>query len=143
MKMKRKMHLELVKPRSFTVITAIAVLTNHRRALMPCDTIQTTNVSFTLENTNLDLLEKALVGLGFNVTKQSNGRLVFYGRERNENGSFKDGKFQVNYSAYRTEFDINQVKRAYSQQVVQNTAQRYGWKLKSTAENKYAVQKGY
>jgi len=93
---------------------------------MPCDTIQTNQVEFNLEHTDINLLKAALESLGFNVRQPSNGRLVFY--NSSSSGSFHDGLLDTQSSF--GEFDVNAVKRAYSEQIIKATSKRFGWDLK-------------
>lgn len=99
---------------------------------MPCDTISTTNVEFKMENTNVDLLQAALEGMGYTVNKKGN-TLSFRGSGYNYvNGTFRDGKIDVEFNAWQS-FDVNAVKRAYSTEVVRAMGKRFGWQLKEKA----------
>ena len=99
---------------------------------MPCDTIRTTTVELG-SSTNTELLLAALNELGLSAYRQS-ATIIRFGR-----GEFFDattGRLEV-----ATSRDVNEIKRAYSNQVVLAQAKKFGWQLKKVAQNKYAVQR--
>jgi hypothetical protein len=94
---------------------------------MPCFTIQTSTVE--LGKVQADLLHAALAGLGLNpLTLPTGIRFA---------GGFYDkatGKMTgTNLPA------VNEVKRAYSAQVVQASAKKFGWQIKEVAQYQYEV----
>lgn len=103
---------------------------------MPCDTIQRSKVSFKLNATDTGLLKTALTSLGYSVGQTHKG-LSFskYGA----NGTFVNGEFKATINGREEDFDVNEVKRAYSKEVVKATSKRFGWNLKETGENQYEV----
>lgn len=103
---------------------------------MPCNTI--TSVTLVLKNANLDLLKKALEGLGYLVNKVSHG-LQF--RKNRGLTTFNYYSFTGEFNAENLE-SANAIKRAYTSQIVQNQASRFGWKVKSLSANKFQIQKG-
>ena len=112
---------------------------------MPCDTIQTMTVETELKNINWRLLKKALEAMGFRVTEVREGHLVFSGVHKDtgiyHTGSYKDGKFKEEIESGMAPLEINAVKRAYSAQVIQTSAQSFGWKLTKTGPYTYEAEK--
>lgn len=112
---------------------------------MPCDTIQTATVQSELKNINIRLLKKALEAMGFTVNEKD-GFLTFYGTYKETGqrhvGTYQNGKFKEQVKGYNTPLEINAVKRAYSAQIVQQTAKSFGWKLTKKGANHYTAQKG-
>ena len=113
---------------------------------MPCDTISTTDVKFSMENTNIAMLKTALETLGYAVQHKGE-TLSFTGSSPAGyvRGTFTNGQFsaEVRSSSWQTgEFDVNAVKRAYSIEVVKQTAKRFGWALKEQEAGRvYAAAK--
>lgn len=96
---------------------------------MPCNQIRRTTVA--LENANPVLLLAALGKLGYGYMDQ-----VLSEREsRAALASVYDGHTLT----LTGNLTVNEVKRAYSQEVVQSAAQKYGWRVKSTGSNKYTA----
>jgi len=103
---------------------------------MPCDTIQLSKVTFSLENTNESLLIKAMENMGF--THQGNMQFI----KGQMNATFKDG--QMTTQTYGSaKLDQAELKRQYSTEVVKFTARKFGWKLKEKSKGKFQVVKGY
>lgn len=77
---------------------------------MPCDTIQTSQVQFLPTSTDRDLLDAAMLALGVRPNEYAfdsvTGALTIPRR-----------------------VNIDQVKRAYSKEVVNRTAAKKGWKI--------------
>jgi hypothetical protein len=108
---------------------------------MPCNTIQTTNVVFSIQNTDFALLKLAMQAVGFSSPEANyRGDLSFYrGVER---AVFVDGKISLTLEASKSkDSEVCAIKRAYSTQVVYSQAKKYGWKLRETEPGKYVVQK--
>lgn len=104
---------------------------------MPCDTIQTTSIDFGKADT--PLLAKALGKLGWTVANVNKNGLTAR-NQKGESLSFRDGTFEVQGASYTApKFDQAEVRREYSRQVVGYAAQRFGWSLKQTADNKFTA----
>lgn len=108
--------------------------------ITPCDTIQTSNVEFNLEKTDRVLLKLAIEALGYKVNVSADATIKFT-NQYDIDGEFRNGKLVTKMPSGR-EFDVNRLKRAYSEQVVNKVARQYGWKMKQKAPGKYQVQKG-
>lgn len=106
---------------------------------MPCDTIQTSTVKMEMRADNEKFLLNALSSLGYYATKIGE-TIAFRNNRGTETGVFAKGELTIT-SRNPESFDLNKLKRAYSTEVVKNTAKKYGWELKPTAENKFSVQK--
>jgi hypothetical protein len=103
---------------------------------MPCDRIQTAKVTFGLK-TNRNLLVKALEELGRNPALQ--GDWIQF---RNGTYNCATSEFKLTVSAYDNQEEaMNQIKRAYSAQVVVSQAQRFGWTLKKVSRFEYEMVK--
>jgi len=90
---------------------------------MPCDTIQTSKVEFLATSTDLDLLTKSLEALGYEVRRSGNMiRFSKYGRQ----GSFNKTTGELTLDS---NWDGNEIKRGYSEQIVQSQADKHGWKI--------------
>ena len=113
----------------------------------PCDTIQRVQVSEELKDINIDILESALKAMGFTTAKSKAGTTItFKGKEEETGnyfaGSYTNGKLTTIKNSFDPQLDINHVKVAYSNQVIQKSALAYGWKLSKTGKNSYTAQKG-
>ena len=89
---------------------------------MPCYTIQQSHVEFLAKSTDLTLFTEALRKLGFEVTELS-GRLDL--RKRDPNGYFRSGSYDCATGRLELDstWDVNEIKRAYSERVVESQAQ--------------------
>ena len=107
---------------------------------MPCDTINRMSVNLELRADNREHLEAALRNLGYQVIDR-NGVLTFYGN--GVTGTFENGKLKINGRDNDVErFDVNEVKRAYSGEVVKAGMKKCGWKVsKINSTSKFTVQK--
>jgi hypothetical protein len=128
-----------------------ACVAEKRNSYTPCNTVQNSTVNLELKAENITLLKAALESLGYAAYEQ-NTELHFtaaswrsdeYGDVR---GTFVNGKLELTgerYAVARFEREINAVKKAYSVQVVQSQAKKFGWKLKQKkqGELKFQVQK--
>lgn len=107
---------------------------------MPCDTIQTSQVEFLAKSTDASLLEAGLRALGYTVeTYGAITRFSRYGRTATY--EHMTGKLTM-----PEEWDSNAVKRAYSEQVVNTTAKKNGWKVewstnKETGQREATVER--
>ena len=108
---------------------------------MPCDTIQTTTVDF--GKADRGLLAKALKELGWTVSERGKDGLTAH-NSKGESLDFSRGTFTVTGTSYvAPAFDEKEVRRAYSRQVVNYAAQRFGWSLKQNPanQNKFVATK--
>lgn len=90
---------------------------------MPCYTVQKSKVAFLAKSTDTNLLADALRGLGFSVTQTPEG-LYFEKAGRSGSYASDSGHLQLDES-----WDGNELKRAYSSQVVESQARKFGWRL--------------
>lgn len=90
---------------------------------MPCDTVQTSKVEWLATSTDTDLLMKGLTALGYDVEKRGN---VIYFSKYGRTGTFDKatGKLTLDSS-----WDGAEIKRAYSEQIVESQASKHGWKI--------------
>lgn len=90
---------------------------------MPCDSIETTTVEFLPTSTDVKLLVAALRAQGYQVSEY-NSVVTFakYGRRGQYNGA--TGELTLPES-----IDGNEIKRAYSEQVVTQQANEHGWEI--------------
>ena len=108
---------------------------------MPCYTIQQSQVEFLAKSTDLTLLTEALRKLGFEVTELS-GRLDL--RKRDPNGYFRSGSYDCATGRLELDntWDVSEIKRAYSERVVESQARKFGWQLEwstNTASHRQAT----
>lgn len=94
---------------------------------MPCYSIQESRVEFLANSTDADLLEKALKKRGFTVHRSGN-KLVYSKSDYYDrtNGTYdtKTGKLE-----YTGDLDTADLKRAYSEEVVEHVADKQDWKI--------------
>jgi hypothetical protein len=95
---------------------------------MPCDTIQRSEIEFLPNSTDTRLLTLALERLGFEVAMLSD-RLVL--RKQDANGFYRSGSYDQKTGQLELYigWDINEIKRAYSEQTVESQARKFGWQL--------------
>lgn len=105
---------------------------------MPCDSIIQNTVVFQEGEKQLDMLEEALREQGYSVTREGN-TLSFYGK--GHSGTYADGKFDVESSAYGRSFDVDAVKRSFSKACVKKAARSYGWTVVDKGNNKFEIRK--
>lgn len=91
---------------------------------MPCNTIQRSKVEFLATSTDLSLLAEAFRSLGYRYVNVQRSLVTF--RTFEGAGSFEKntGKLTLPESC-----DVDTIKRAYSEQVVQSQARKHGWKI--------------
>lgn len=120
---------------------------------MPCWTVQTSTLNLT--NADPDLLEAALVKLGFtnihrNDAYAENVGAVLTADRFSDSVSVKvtrDGRVQATLSGSARAAGVSieklgsEVSRAYSREVVVSTAKRFGWTLKQTGEDEFQVMR--
>lgn len=124
---------------------------------MPCWTVQQSEVK--LSGLNPEFLKTALVALGFRVNSaEYTAGLVSRGSiDRDAVLTFdrfadstsvvvrSDGTVTVNSANRETNLAPiqNEIKRSYAVQVVHAAAKKFGWNMKQTAENKFAVTRRF
>lgn len=91
---------------------------------MPCNTIQRSKVEFLAKSTDVALLIKGLQSLGISHVEQSGELVVFRTIDGVGSYSKATGKLNLPQSC-----DVNAIKRAYSEQVVQSQASKHGWRI--------------
>lgn len=113
---------------------------------MPCWTVAKSEVK--LEKMNPELLQGALRASGFEVwTRPNDVSLSAYRYDANGYSNRVDVNVAVDGTVTLSTRGgdlakiTNEVKRAYSVQVVQAASRKFGWNVKQTGEFKYAVQK--
>ena len=86
------------------------------------------HVEFLAKSTDLTLLAEALRKLGFEVS-ELNDRLVL--RKLDANRYFRSGSYDRTTGRIELDssWDVNEIKRAYSERVVESQARKFGWQL--------------
>ena len=94
---------------------------------MPCYSIQKSKVQFA-QSTDTTLFRDALRSLGFEVATSAD-RLLFW--KAGPDGYRQSGSFDGNSGQLElpSVWDVNEIKRAYSQQVVESQARKFGWQI--------------
>lgn len=96
---------------------------------MPCYTIIT--VTLNLENADIDLVKATLEEKGYRV--QHNGDMLTWGYNNSYNDQTKELKSSNNMDWFN---------RAYTMQVVQEKADRWGWRIEEgESENEFTIYK--
>ena len=90
---------------------------------MPCYTIQKSKVEFLAKTTDANLLAVGLRQLGYKVTKTPEG-LYFEKAGGSGTHASSSGLLQMDES-----WNTGELKRAYSEQVVESQARTFGWRL--------------
>lgn len=88
---------------------------------MPCYTNQVSTVEFG-KNTDLALMEKAMLAIGETIYSRGVNQLDAFAVR------FKDGRLEYDANKFSLA-DVANLKRAYSEQVLIQTAKRNGWAL--------------
>ncbi len=91
---------------------------------MPCWTIQESKVEFLAKSTDAELLATALEKRGYEVTRASETALVF--RKDGGLGSYDP---QTGRLGLAQGWDVNEIKRSYSDLTVESQARKFGWQL--------------
>lgn len=107
---------------------------------MPCDTITTTGIELG-KNIEPGLLFAALESLNLHPQNTATG-ITWYGGSWDSNTKQASMRSSSMAGQDATE-QTAAIKVAYGHQVAQSYAKKYGWTLKKTGENKYAVVKRY
>lgn len=118
------------------------VLQKRRRPKLPCWTIQSSEVSFDLEHTDINLLKLALEGLGYNVIQNKEGLLF---NKPGITGTYNATTGKINADVRSgLQLGVNEVKRAYSKEIVRFTAKKFGWSISGDLEKgKVKVKKRF
>ena len=102
---------------------------------MPCDTIQLNSVSFDITKLNPKLLAKALEAIGAKVVQINKSLVTFV--KNNERYTIANGKLTTR--AFNGGEVADDVRKAYSAQVVQLAAYQNGWTVQQTGPFAYNV----
>jgi hypothetical protein len=89
---------------------------------MPCDTVRSVTVEFSAA-TDMAILTAALEASGYTV-RQNEHTLFFDKGYRTQQFDKRTHKLIVDQNV-----DVGQIKRGYSEQVVESQAQKFGWKV--------------
>jgi len=105
---------------------------------MPCNTVQRNSVELACSNS--DILLKALTALQLSPQMNSmTGEIRFYSKEGNI-CTIRNGKVVVRAGQ---EYIADEIKQAYSREVVKAAAVRFRWDLKQTDVNKFQVTRRF
>lgn len=107
---------------------------------MPCYSRVTSTVEFS-DSTDVVLLAKAMQALGYQVMRQGKGFRFDNGTSML--GSFEGGRMTLRGEAKLTVEQTNEIKRAYSTEVVKAASQRFGWQVKQSSPTQFQVQRRY
>ena len=104
---------------------------------MPCNTIVKNSVA--IKATNRALLKAGIADLGWTVVRESKEVLTV----RAQNGVPVEIRQAQNKAIVEKgqEGLVDQIKQAYSRQVVTSTARRYGFQFRQTGKNEYELVK--
>jgi hypothetical protein len=109
---------------------------------MPCDTISTVAVQWNMERTDLGLLTGALNELGLMANLAYDRKSVVFAGGTFRNGQFNfDSTWTNRVTAAQASEKVAEIKRAYSGQIIQSQAKKFGWGLKKIGPFKYEVTK--
>lgn len=105
---------------------------------MPCDT--RTTVSVALAAADRELLFQALMALGWQP-REAGGLIQVYvpnvGAVTITGDKLNIRTYSYLASEQKAEELANQIRRAYSVEVVKSQAKKFGWQLKQTSDNKF------
>lgn len=102
---------------------------------MPCDSVRSISVDLkALGRIDPNLLHAALVCLGVECTVLVNGNI------QGRNVNWMPGQ-EMNLYGSASRISLDQVKQAYSAEVVKSTAKRFGWQIKEVGKFQYEVVK--
>lgn len=105
---------------------------------MPCDTIQITTLD--VEKMRPDLLRKALESMGYTVTQD--GEYTWANRGDYTSLTVRRGRLTMAEGAAADELQAN-LQKAYSREVVSESAKRAGFKVQKTADYQLKLTRGY
>jgi hypothetical protein len=107
---------------------------------MPCDSIRRNVVNF--DAADLDILVAAVTACGHLdaaiLDERGVATLRFRDRDTGEPCRYADKRLNVPAT-----MDVDEIKRAYSQKTLQVAAKRFGWQMKSVAENKFVARRSF
>ena len=106
---------------------------------MPCDQVRTTTLA--LGKVDAGMMKAALQALGFTRIELHAERLSFSHGTRSCAGrlDLRTGRLTMTGNQPLAE---NEVRRAYSTEVVRATARRFGWTLTQTAAGQFEAVRG-
>jgi hypothetical protein len=104
---------------------------------MPCDSIVTSKVKFSVESTDMDLLARALNRMGW--TKQSAN---VFTDNRGNSIEFRNGEIVKNMR-YGATFDENQLIDEYAREIIFEAPNEHGWNINEIGPDQYEYVKGY
>lgn len=84
---------------------------------------------------NFDHLAAALESASYRITHRAAGYLQFTDGS-GQYGTFQNGQFRV-----PQDWDVDAIKRQYSQQIIQAASKKYGWKINQGAGGKLQLKK--
>jgi len=110
---------------------------------MPCDTITTQTLSTKLTKAMPDLIKKALESLDWQISTNTK-TLIKASRGYRTTLTWEYGKGMTVQSSSQNDnqYHIKNVTQAYSKEAVSWAAQRAGWKVSQTEQNKLQLRKG-
>lgn len=107
---------------------------------MPCYQIITAQVEFKVKN--VDLLETALNSLGLKVSNKNQNDFTFYVGYNKYTVDFKSSKLESSdVNQQKLDWMANEVKKAYSLEVINLIAKKNKWQKKELGKNRYALQR--
>lgn len=109
---------------------------------MPCYTIN--EVSVNLGKLDTPTLVAGLKAAGYHGVQERDGVITAWTRQDGGVSLRIDRKGEVTFTSRGTidkGQETNAIKRAYSTQVVQSQARRFGWKTVTTGPNKLTVRR--
>lgn len=107
---------------------------------MPCNTVRISTIN--LAKVDHDLLKAALEALGLKVQSSPLGWAITDRYGYGGTFRFESGKLTHNDRMRTSQgkaLSENLVKQAYSGQVVQQTARKFGWSVRETGDNQYTM----
>lgn len=104
---------------------------------MPCWTIQQSKVEFLASSTDTELLAAALQRIGYGVHRLSESELFLAKGGTSGRYDARTGRLEL-----APGWDVNEIKRGYSEEVVNSQARKFGWQIQwatNAAGNRQAV----
>ena len=115
---------------------------------MPCWTVQTAEVNLT--NPNPEVLTRALIAAGFKVNSAEYSRQFgasFTADRFRDTVSVRiiDGRMEVTAADRYANLSAvsNEVKRAYSAEIIRTASKRFGWNVTAQSETKFQVRRRF
>src|ERR1035441_1227742 len=100
---------------------------------MPCDSIQTSRVSFKMSVTDINCLLAAMAAQGFQLVTEPNATFLIFIKAGCE-VRYTPARGEFNCTSRGYEFNVNDVKQQYSKQVLTKACKSWGWKLEEEEE---------